>query len=68
MLSFFNGGAEMIKNLADFTEEERQKAMERYHILEPYFKKLKSVRAVSESAKYRIAHFIIGLVDTKMMD
>lgn len=28
----------MIKNLADFTEEERQKAMERYHILEPYFK------------------------------
>ena len=25
--------------------------MERYHILEPYFKKLKSVRAVSESAK-----------------
>lgn len=51
MLPFFNGGAEMIKNLADFTEEERQKAMERYYILEPYFKKLKSVRAVSESAK-----------------
>ncbi|PTG00421.1 helix-turn-helix domain-containing protein [Staphylococcus chromogenes] len=51
MLPFFNGGAEMIKNLADFTEEERQKAMERYYILEPYFKKLKSVRAVSKSAK-----------------
>ncbi|MEB5761046.1 helix-turn-helix domain-containing protein [Staphylococcus haemolyticus] len=25
--------------------------MERYYILEPYFKKLKSVRGVSESAK-----------------
>jgi|GEM_PF-6965606 len=31
MLPFFNGGAEMIKNLADFTEEEHQKAMERYY-------------------------------------
>ncbi|RPF53858.1 hypothetical protein EDD62_1814 [Abyssicoccus albus] len=31
MLPFFNGGAEMIKSLADFTEEERQKAMERYY-------------------------------------
>ncbi|WP_285489794.1 hypothetical protein [Staphylococcus haemolyticus] len=41
----------MIKNLADFTEEERQKAMERYYILEPYFKKLKSVRGVSEISK-----------------
>ncbi|WP_241956122.1 helix-turn-helix domain containing protein [Staphylococcus chromogenes] len=41
----------MIKNLADFTEEERQKAMERYYILEAFFKKLKSVRAVSKSAK-----------------
>ncbi|MDU3266727.1 MAG: hypothetical protein E7E55_10250 [Staphylococcus sp.] len=28
------GGAEMDKNLADFTEEERKKAMERYHVLE----------------------------------
>ncbi|EKU45866.1 helix-turn-helix domain containing protein [Staphylococcus massiliensis] len=50
MLPFF-GSAEMIKNLADFTEEARQKAMERYYTLEPYFKKLKSVRVVSESEK-----------------
>lgn len=38
MLPFFNGGAEMIQNLADFTEEERKKAMERYRFLEPYLK------------------------------
>src|SRR5699024_3125804 len=51
MLPFFNGGAEMIQNLADFTEEERKKAMERYRVLEPYLKNLKSVRTVSKSAK-----------------
>src|SRR5699024_4120172 len=51
MLPLFNGGADMIKNLADFTEEERQNAMERYYIIEAYLKKLKSVRAVSETAK-----------------
>lgn len=31
----------MGKNLANFTEEERKKAMEKYHILEPYLKKIK---------------------------
>lgn len=41
----------MIQNLADFTEEERKKAMERYRVLEPYLKNLKSVRTVSKSVK-----------------
>ncbi|MGN5883065.1 MULTISPECIES: hypothetical protein [Staphylococcus] len=58
----------MIQNLVGFTEEERKKAMERYHVLEPYLKNLKSVRAVSKSEKYQIVRFIIGIIDTKMMD
>ncbi|MDT0714508.1 helix-turn-helix domain containing protein [Staphylococcus epidermidis] len=41
----------MSKNLADFTEEGRKKAIERYHVLEPYLKNLKSIRAVSKSVK-----------------
>ncbi len=35
MLPFLMEVLKMIKNLADFTEEERQKAMERYYTLKP---------------------------------
>jgi transposase len=45
---------EMSKNLSNFSEEVCKKAMHRYYKIEPYFKRLESVKEISESTKVPI--------------
>ena len=44
----------MSKNLSNFSEEVCKKAMHRYYKIEPYFKRLESVKEISESTKVPI--------------
>ena len=43
------------------------KAMHRYYKIEPYFKRLESVKEISGSTKVLFVRFIIGLIDTIAM-
>lgn len=44
----------MSKNLSNFSEEVCKKAIDRYYKIEPYFKRLESVKEISESTKIPI--------------
>ena len=44
-----DGGGKVDNNLADYTHYQRQEAMRKYKIIEPYIKKQQSVQVISNN-------------------